>query len=335
MIEISIAPPLQSPQSSDPEAELLRAGSRGIIACVGTAPTISDVLRSLGERAPWQKAGSWDPVGLQLGDPTASAARTALCHEVTEETVRVLEAEPVDFLVSYHPLLFEPTTRLVAGSDPPGRALRLLQAGIALAVVHTNFDVAAGGTADALADALGLEDVQGFAPLFGPDTLKVVTFVPAASADDVLDAVVRAGAGAIGNYTHCSYRSEGVGTFFAGAGTQPVAGASGALNREPELRLEFVAPRAREAAENDRISVRAMLDAGQKKTVIARPSQTRGSRRRCNAAPLETRPDSACRVGLRPPPVAAARPPERRLHPSNPSFLSARLRAAPLSRSGT
>ena len=218
------------------------------MACVGAAPTISDVLRSLGERAPWHKAGSWDPVGLQLGDPTASAARTAICHEVTEETVRALEAEPVELLVSYHPLLFEPTTRLVAGSDPPGRALRLLQAGIALAVVHTNFDVAAGGTADALADALGLEDVRGFAPLFGPDTLKVVTFVPAEAADDVLDAVVRAGAGAIGNYTHCSYRSEGVGTFFAGAGTQPVAGASGALNREPELRLEFVAPRTREAA---------------------------------------------------------------------------------------
>ena len=68
---------------------------------MGTAPTISDVLRSLGERAPWQKAGSWDPVGLQLGDPTASAARTALCHEVTEETVRVLEVEPVDAVETF------------------------------------------------------------------------------------------------------------------------------------------------------------------------------------------------------------------------------------------
>jgi putative NIF3 family GTP cyclohydrolase 1 type 2 len=115
-------------------------------------------------------------------------------------------------------------------------------------VVHTNFDVAQGGTADALADALGMVDAQGFGPLHGPETVKVVTFLPAEAADLVLDAVVRAGAGRIGNYTHCSYRAEGIGTFFAGGGTSPVVGEGGTLNREPEVRLEFVAPRHREDA---------------------------------------------------------------------------------------
>ena len=65
----------------------------------------------------------------------------------------------------------------------------------------------------------------------------------------MLDAVVAAGAARIGNYTHCSFRSEGVGTFFAGEGTRPSAGERGRLNREPEVRIEFVAPAsAREAA---------------------------------------------------------------------------------------
>lgn len=215
---------------------------------VTSVRTISQVLKILGQRAPWEKAGGWDPVGLQLGDPAAPAHRTALCHEVTEAIVSALEAEPVELLVSYHPLLFRPTTRLVAGRDPAGRALRLVRAGVALAVVHTNFDVASGGAAEALADALGLEDVQGFAPLYGPDSLKVVTFLPSEAADAVLEAVTNAGAGTIGNYTHCSYRGEGIGTFFAGEGTRPVVGAGGTLNREAEVRLEFVAPRAREAA---------------------------------------------------------------------------------------
>ena len=208
---------------------------------------VSEILEQLGERAPWTAAAGFDPVGLQLGDPDAAVDRIAVCHEVTEAVVGALEAEPVDLLISYHPLLFRPTTRLVAGATPAGRALRLMRAGVALAVAHTNFDVAEGGMADALADALGLEQTSGFAPLYGPDSVKVVTFLPADAADAVLEAVAGAGAGVIGNYTHCAFRSEGIGTFFATEATDPAVGRRGALNREPELRLEVVAPRAAEA----------------------------------------------------------------------------------------
>lgn len=210
--------------------------------------TIREVLAALGERAPWATAAGFDPVGLQLGDASQAVRSVALCHEVTPEVVARLEAEPVELLVTYHPLLFRPTTRLVAGPDAVGRAHRLIRAGVALAVVHTNFDVARGGAADALADALGLAELSGFAPLHGRDSVKIATFLPAGAADRVLDAVAEAGAGAIGNYTHCSFRAEGIGTFFASEATAPVVGERGARNREPEVRLEFVAPRSREAA---------------------------------------------------------------------------------------
>lgn len=214
---------------------------------VSRARAIADVLAALAARAPFERAADWDPVGLVLGDPAASAQRVAVCHEVTEAVVAALEAEPVDLLVSYHPLLFRPTQRLVAGATPEGRALRLARAGIALGVVHTAFDVAPGGTADALAEALELGDVEGFAPLFGAPARKLVTFVPGAAADALLDAVAAAGAARIGNYTHCSFRSEGTGTFFAGEGAAPRVGRRGELSREPEVRLEFLVPPAREA----------------------------------------------------------------------------------------
>jgi dinuclear metal center YbgI/SA1388 family protein len=203
---------------------------------------IRDLLEVLARRAPWGKAAGWDPVGLQLGDPEAPVRRTALCHEVTEPVVRAVETDPVDLLVSYHPLLFRPTQRLIAGPNPEGRALRLVRAGIGLACAHTNFDVAPGGAADALAEALELRDAEGFGPLYGPETHKVVTFVPEGDADRVLEAGVASGAGRIGNYTHCSFRASGTGTFYAGQGTDPAVGARGALNREAEVRLEFVAP---------------------------------------------------------------------------------------------
>lgn len=207
-----------------------------------TPPTIAERIDSLDRLAPFAKAAGWDPVGLQLGDRGASARTVGVCHEVAEGVVARLEREPVDFLISYHPLLFRPTTRLVAGPSAAGRAFRLVRAGVALGVVHTAFDVAPGGAADALAEALGLGDVSPFGPGWAGEAVKVVTFVPRDHVDTVSLAMSDAGAGVIGNYSGCSFRGEGVGTFFAGEGTAPVTGTPGTLNTEPEVRLEMIAP---------------------------------------------------------------------------------------------
>ena len=143
--------------------------------------------------------------------------------------------------------LGESGKHLAGDAGAAGRALRLVRSGVALGVAHTNFDVAKGGAADALAEALGLEQTSGFAALFGPDSVKLVTFVPADAADALLEALAAAGAGVIGNYTHCSFRAEGIGSFFASEASDPAVGRRGELNREPEVRLELVAPRAAEA----------------------------------------------------------------------------------------
>jgi dinuclear metal center YbgI/SA1388 family protein len=209
---------------------------------------IAQILTLLGRAAPWDKAADWDPVGLQLGDLMDEAGTVAVCHEVTESVVFRVEELGVDLLVTYHPLLFRPTSRITAGRSPVGRAYRIIRAGTSLAVAHTNFDVAAGGVADALADSLGLRDTTGFGPVDAAESIKVVTFAPAESADLVADAMAAAGGGTIGNYTNCSFRSEGIGTFFGGAGATPVTGATGTLNEEPEIRIEMTVAVARRNA---------------------------------------------------------------------------------------
>lgn len=204
--------------------------------------TVGEIARRLEASFRLNKAAGWDPVGLQFGDPDAAVAKVAVCHEVTPAVVDRLLAENVDLVVSYHPLLFRATTRLVAGPDPAGRAYRLVANGVALTVVHTAFDIASGGTADALAGALGLLDTNGFGPGWGGATSKVITFAPEASVDRIVAAMAAAGAGQIGAYSSCSYRSGGVGTFFADATTTPVVGSVGALNHEQETRIEMVTP---------------------------------------------------------------------------------------------
>ncbi len=205
------------------------------------AQTVAEIVTALGSVAPLAKAAGWDPVGLQLGDPSAGATRVAVCHEVTEGVVARIEDHPVDLLVTYHPLLFRPTTSLVVGPGAAGRAFRLVRAGVSLCVVHTAFDVAPAGAADALADALGLSEVAGFGPSWGPDTVKIVTFAPAEVVDAIAASMADAGAGEIGNYAGCSFRTEGTGTFQAGAGTEPATGTAGATNAEPEVRIEMIA----------------------------------------------------------------------------------------------
>lgn len=202
---------------------------------------VAEFMNLLATHTRPDRAADWDPVGLQLGDPASSIEVVGVCHEVTEEVVAAIESDPVDLVVSYHPLLFRPTTRLVAGVNPNGRAFRLVAAGVALAVTHTDFDAAPGGTADSLASALGLDDVSGFGPIKPSEQVKIVTFVPTADSDRVASAMSQAGAGRIGNYTGCSFRSPGTGTFHPQIGANPASGMTGELNREPEVRLEMLA----------------------------------------------------------------------------------------------
>lgn len=218
--------------------------------------TVRDVLDNLEGLAPSSKAASWDVVGLQLGDPDAEVGSIAVAHEATGAVVSHLEEEPADLLVTYHPLLFRPVRRMVAGARPDGRAFRLIRSGIALIVAHTSFDVAPGGSADALAESLGLGGIRSFGPVWGSDAVKIVTFAPELAVDEVSAAMADAGAGVIGRYRGCSFRGAGLGAFIAPEESSPATGTAGAANLEPEVRIEMVCP----AAFRDRV-VAALVSA--------------------------------------------------------------------------
>lgn len=210
--------------------------------------TVGSFLTALARRTLPDRAAGWDSVGLQFGDPDRGVERVAVCHEVTEEVVEDLLGDRPDLVLTYHPLLFRPTSRLVAGATPGGRAWRLITAGVALAVTHTDFDAVGGGTADALAAELGMTDVGPFGPLQPAGQVKFVTFVPADDVDSVVAAMTEAGGGRIGNYDACSFRVAGHGTFMAGEGSSPTVGERGRLSVEPEVRVEMLASASGEGA---------------------------------------------------------------------------------------
>jgi hypothetical protein len=75
---------------------------------------------------------------------------------------------------------------------------------------------------------------------------KLVVFVPREALDNVREALFAAGAGRIGDYEHCSWYTQGTGTFRGGESTNPAVGERGREERVQELRLETVYPVERE-----------------------------------------------------------------------------------------
>ena len=69
---------------------------------------------------------------------------------------------------------------------------------------------------------------------------KVVVFVPIEKADELRKEIGNAGGGKIGNYSHCSFSSRGIGRFKPLEGANPTIGEVGELEEVEEERIEFV-----------------------------------------------------------------------------------------------
>ena len=206
---------------------------------------LSELVDALEHIAPTRYAEAWDNVGLIAGDPKQAVSKAMLCIDYTPEVACEAAGEACDAVVAYHPPIFDPLKRVVADSV----VFDAIRRGVALYSPHTALDVAPGGTNDVLADAIGLGVER--APLRLAQTkatlLKLVTFVPEKHVERVSTALFDAGAGRIGNYTACSFRSAGTGTFFGEEGTNPAVGESGRLEQAAEVRVETVVPIAKVA----------------------------------------------------------------------------------------
>lgn len=55
----------------------------------------------------------------------------------------------------------------------------------------------------------------------------------------IIDAASKAGAGTVGNYTHCAFVTEGLGTWYPLPGSEPTIGKVGELSTEDEVKIEM------------------------------------------------------------------------------------------------
>ncbi len=218
--------------------------SGGLMAKPNTA-RVNDLLGILNALCPPGLAEDWDNVGLQVGDPNAEVGRVLVCLDAEEAALREAESVGAQAIISHHPLLYRPLKRLTP-TDETGRVLfRAIRNNIAVLSAHTNLDRVADGLNDWLASRLGLADTRPLEPPQSGSFYKLVVFVPAGHEAEVLEAVFAAGAGQVGNYDRCSFRTAGTGSFRGEEGTSPYIGEVGQQEETEEFRLETIVPAAR------------------------------------------------------------------------------------------
>ena len=75
------------------------------------------------------------------------------------------------------------------------------------------------------------------------DNVKIVVTVPETHTNLVREAMGKAGAGVIGNYTFCTFSSKGVGRFRPEQGANPHIGEVGRIEEVVEERIEMTCSR--------------------------------------------------------------------------------------------
>lgn len=201
-------------------------------------------IKLLQSLAPESLAESWDKVGLHVGDVDRDASKALLCIDLTEPVLDEAIESKANLILAYHPPIFAPLTAVTTGDTKQRIIMRAVEAGIAIYSPHTALDAAVGGTTEYLAEIIGegsMRPIHPSKPGSG-GSYKIVVFVPSENADALRDALAKAGASVIGDYTRCSFASPGQGTFVGGDSTNPTIGQSGQVERVDELRLETVCP---------------------------------------------------------------------------------------------
>ena len=201
----------------------------------------NEIIKIIESWAPKQIAWEKDNVGLQVGSTHREIRNILLCLDVNEKVVDEAIKKNCNLIISHHPLLFRPLKKIDIEKDKTSRVVeKLIKKEITLYSAHTNLDFTKDGVSFQLAKKLGLQN-QKFLLNQTSNLNKIVVFVPVDYADKVSEAMHLEGAGIIGEYTNCSFRTLGEGTFKGAEKSNPAIGKKNKLEKVEEIKLEVIA----------------------------------------------------------------------------------------------
>lgn len=206
------------------------------------ASSVREIIRIFETKASPQLAMEWDAVGLQVGAMDQKVSRIFITLDLTPETLEEAIEKKADLIITHHPFIFHPLKTLRT-DDLKGKMIaRLIQNEISLYAAHTNVDIATGGLNDWAATLMTLKPISILEETSSESLEKLVVFIPVSYASEVAQAIMEAGAGHIGEYSHCGYYLNGKGTFKPLEKSNPFIGDINKLEEVEEVRLETIMP---------------------------------------------------------------------------------------------
>lgn len=204
-------------------------------------PNGFEVIQLFEQYSPKKLAVEGDKIGLQVGTLNKPIQKVMVALDVLDEVVDEAIDKGIDLIIAHHPIIYRPLQKIT--DEGQGKLLqKLIKHDITVYAAHTNLDVAKGGVNDLLSDCLKLQNTEVLVPTYSASLKKLVVFVPEDAADDLRAALGKAGAGFIGNYSHCSFSTFGEGRFLPEAGANPYIGQKGQLEKVNEVRIETIFP---------------------------------------------------------------------------------------------
>lgn len=186
-----------------------------------------------------------DNNGLLVGDFSSQVNKVLLALDLTEEVLNEAIESKCQMIVTHHPFIFK-GIKNIRMDNVQGRILsKAIKEDINIYAAHTNLDVAQLGVNEALRRKLDMKtkgECSVLQPTMEEKYYKLVVYVPDEDTQEVMEAVSRAGAGHIGNYSHCSFQTEGRGTFTPLSGANPTIGTVGKMEYVKETKLETIVP---------------------------------------------------------------------------------------------
>ncbi|MHC4843045.1 MAG: Nif3-like dinuclear metal center hexameric protein [Planctomycetota bacterium] len=206
-----------------------------------------DIQKKIETIVPLELAQDWDNVGLLIGDLQRNVKNILLTIDITSKVLAEAKKLKTDLIISYHPVIWDSLSKITkeGASDI---VYELIRANICVLSLHTALDVVCDGINDMLAKIVGIKDAKPIGDYVhnpASESYKLVVFIPVEAVSKVSNAVFKAGAGNIGNYSHCSFRTKGQGSFLPLDGARPAIGRKGKLEKIPEIRFEAIVPSAK------------------------------------------------------------------------------------------
>ncbi len=203
---------------------------------------ITDVLEVL---APLENAENFDNVGLLVGDATTEVTGILITLDTLESVVDEAVAKGCNLIVSFHPIIFKGLQRLNGTTYVERAVIKAIKNNIAIYSMHTALDNSPLGVNYAICRALDIED-PGILIASQDAIKKLTTYVPEADAEQLQNALFDAGAGKMGNYSHCGFTVEGSGSFMPGSKANPTKGKKGEIHYEKEAQIHMTFPKSAE-----------------------------------------------------------------------------------------